>query len=151
MLFLKFTHTNNIFFWKTSSFKCILKQVIPKDYGANQEKWESHWCYGVTAEAHWVYTIPATLKPTYKVNGRQTPQVTPQSATLPCQDTIVVLTSRERMDQDQLTPKYPIKHKGITSVFMKGSQFTPSTALPLARTTCKVCGWMEDWSVGRGP
>ncbi|KAI9515868.1 hypothetical protein NQZ68_020396 [Dissostichus eleginoides] len=59
-------------------------------------------------------------------------------------NTMVVLTSRERMDQDQLTPKYPIKHKGITSVFMKGSQFTLRTALPLACTTCKVCGWMED-------
>lgn len=96
------------------------------------------------------HTIYTTRKSTYKLNDRQTPQVTPQSATLPCQNTMVILTSWESTVQDQLTPKFPIKHKNKTSVFTQGSQFMLRAALPLARSTYKVCGWMEDQSMGRG-
>merc|ERR1711980_56942 len=43
--------------------------------------------------------------------------------TLPCQNTMVILTSWESTVQDQLTPKFPIKHKSKTSALTLGSQF----------------------------
>lgn len=67
------------------------------------------------------------VKSTHKLNDRQTPQVTPWSATLPCQNTMVILTSWESTVQDQLTPKYPIKHKSKTSALVRGSRFTSGT------------------------
>ncbi|KAM7403145.1 hypothetical protein PAMA_003864 [Pampus argenteus] len=36
---------------------------------------------------------------------------------------MVILSSWESRVQDQLTPKFPIKHKNKTSAFMQGSQF----------------------------
>lgn len=88
-------------------------------------------------------------KSTYGAHDRQTPQVTPQSATPLCQNTTVILTSRESRVQDQLTPKFPIKQKSDTCVFTQGSQLTPRAALPLARTTSVVFGWIEDCPMGR--
>ena len=40
---------------------------------------------------------------------------------------MVILTSWECTVQDQLTPKFPIKHKSKTSVLTRGSQFTART------------------------
>lgn len=123
----------------------------PQRIKPKSRKTRSQPCSGIAAEVHFSsYNIYMTLTSTYKVNDRQTPQVTPQSATLPCQNTMVTLTSRESTVQDQLTPKFPIKHKSKTSVFTPGSQFTPRPTLPLARSTCKVCGWMAERSFGRG-
>jgi len=46
---------------------------------------------------------PWNAHPTW-VTDRQTPQVTPQSAKLPCKNKMVTWTSGESMAQDQLTP-----------------------------------------------
>lgn len=77
--------------------------------------------------AHAIWT-----KHVYGLNGRRAPQVTPQPANLPCQNTMVILTSWGNSGRCRLTPEFPIKHKNKTIWLTRGSQLTPKGALPLA-------------------
>lgn len=83
------------------------------------------------------------------MTDRQTLQASPRTAAFSCQNTMVIRPhGRTRLKTKWLLNS--ISSTKSKQVLIPGSQFTQRGALPLARSTCEVCGWMKGPSVGRG-
>lgn len=114
--------SNNILFFWVLRLDCISKDIILRN---NQKKKRRE-----RRKLHAVHTIKT--KSLHGLSGRQAPQETPQPANLPCQSTMVTLSSRENAGRCRLTPALAIKHENKTIKLTRGSQLMPRGALPSA-------------------